>query len=137
MQSIKSKGKPEQREAGEQEALFQWAEIVSGIYPEMKLMYHTPNGGSRNSIEAAKLKAQGVKSGVPDICLPVARGTYHGLYIELKAGDNKASEKQKEWITALKEQGYFAEVITGWEQARKLITAYLKLPSYGRKANKE
>ena len=47
---------------------------------------------------AANLKKEGVKRGVPDICLPVSRGKYHGLYIEMKAGKNKPSKEQKEWI---------------------------------------
>ena len=71
-------------EAEEQAALFQWAEYQSGKYPELALMYHVPNGGSRNKAEAANLKRQGVKSGVPDVCLPVPRGNSHGAYIELK-----------------------------------------------------
>ena len=66
------------KEADEQEALFAWAEYQKGKYPELELMYHIPNGGSRNKAEAARLKAQGVKPGVPDICLPVPRGNIMG-----------------------------------------------------------
>ena len=113
------------REAQEQTALFNWAFYSKVKYPELDLMYHIPNGGSRNKIEAAHLKRQGVKSGVPDICLPVARGEWHGLYIELKAGKNKPTGNQKEWILRLREQGYAAEVAVGWIQAKELIEAYL------------
>lgn len=81
-----------QHEANEQEALFRWAAFVRGRFPEIDLLYHIPNGGSRNRLEAANLKRQGVKAGVPDLCLPVASGKYHGLYIELKYGKNKPSE---------------------------------------------
>lgn len=114
-----------QREAQEQTDLFNWAFYSKAKYPELDLMYHIPNGGSRNKIEAAHLKRQGVKSGVPDICLPVARGEWHGLYIELKAGKNKPTGNQKEWILRLREQGYAAEVAVGWLQAKELIEAYL------------
>ena len=75
---------PVPTEADEQIALFEWAALQSGRFPELTLLHHVPNGGSRNKIEAARLRAQGVKSGVPDLCLPVARGGNHGLYIELK-----------------------------------------------------
>lgn len=75
---------PAPTEAEEQTELFAWAELLRGRFPELRLLYHVPNGGSRNRIEAARLQAQGVKAGVPDLCLPVARGKYHGLYIELK-----------------------------------------------------
>lgn len=116
-----------QHEAAEQEALFDWAAFMSGRYPELEWLHHIPNGGSRNTIEAANLKRQGVKAGVPDLCLPVARGHFHGLYIELKYGSNKPSENQTRWISALRKQGYVAEVCYGWQQAVEVITEYLKL----------
>ena len=119
--------KPIQHEAMEQETLFEWADAMCVAYPELRLLYHIPNGGSRNPIEAANLKRQGVKAGVPDLCLPVARGKYHGLYIELKYGKNKPSEKQTEWLRALSEQGYAVKVCYGWEQAAKALKKYLEM----------
>lgn len=76
---------PVPTEAQEQMTLFSWAAMQSGKYPELNLLYHVPNGGSRHKAEAGRLRAEGVKAGVPDLCLPVARGQYHGLYIELIA----------------------------------------------------
>ena len=58
--------KPIQRESQIQSALFEWAAYNSGKYPELKLMFHIANGGRRDIIEAAHLKQQGVKSGVPE-----------------------------------------------------------------------
>ena len=75
-----------QHEANEQIKLFRWASFATAKYPCLTLLHHIPNGGSRNQLEARNLKLQGVKSGVPDICLPVPRGKYHGLYIEMKYG---------------------------------------------------
>lgn len=111
-------------EADEQTALFQWAALMRGRLPGIELMYHVPNGGSRHPAEAARLKAQGVKAGVPDICLPVPQGEKHGLYIELKAGKGKPTEKQKAWIAALREQGYAAGVCHGWRHAASVICRY-------------
>ena len=73
-------------EAQHQALLIKWTQLPSirEQYPELKLLHHIPNGGKRDSIEAKHLKIQGVKSGVPDLCLPVARKNYHALYIELK-----------------------------------------------------
>lgn len=113
-------------ESVEQTCLFRWAEFEKGAYPELSLMYHIPNGGSRNKIEAANLKKQGVKAGVPDICLPVSRSGYHGMYIELKAGNNKTTEKQDEWLEDLSEQGYYTTVCYGWAEASEVILKYLK-----------
>lgn len=120
---------PIPHEANEQEALFDWARLMRGKYPELDLLYHIPNGGSRNRLEAANLKRQGVKAGVPDLCLPVARGKYHGLYIEMKYGKNKTSENQNIWLKALAAQGYAAAVCYGWQEAQELITKYLELRS--------
>lgn len=119
--------KPIPHEGNEQEALFRWAAFVRGRFPEIDLLYHIPNGGSRNRLEAANLKQQGVKSGVPDLCLPVARGKYHGLYIEMKYGKNKTSENQRKWLTALQKQDYAVAVCYGWQEAQELITKYLEL----------
>lgn len=113
-------------EAREQEALFAWAEYMQTKYPELKWLYHVPNGGSRNKIEAVNLKRQGVKAGVPDLCLPVARKNYHGLYIEMKSAKGKVSEKQEEWIDALLKNGYLAIVCHSFTDASNLITQYLE-----------
>ncbi|MEE1054398.1 MAG: VRR-NUC domain-containing protein [Acutalibacteraceae bacterium] len=114
-------------ESGAQETLFNWIEWQLEKYPELELAFHIPNGGKRNAREAANLKRQGVKAGVPDICLPVARGGYHGLYIELKVGNNKPTEKQKEWQKKLNKQGYLSVVCYGWQQAVRTLTEYLEM----------
>lgn len=116
-----------QHEATEQMALFRWAAFARGKYPELDLLYHIPNGGSRNKIEAANLKRQGVKSGVPDLCLPVARGGWHGLYIELKYGKNKPTANQRAWMHALMLQGYAVAVCYGWQEAVEALTKYLEV----------
>ena len=99
-------------ESGHQEALFSWAAYRTGLMPELQYMYHVPNGGKRDKATAAVLKRQGVKAGVPDIMLPAARAGYHGLYIELKAGENTTTKKQKEWLEYLRQQGYYTVFIT-------------------------
>lgn len=92
----------------------------------LNLLYHVPNGGSRHKAEAGRLRAEGVKAGVPDLCLPVARGQYHGLYIELKRQrGGRTSDHQSEWLDALSAQGYKAALCYGWEQAAGTIIEYL------------
>lgn len=123
---------PVPTEEQEQITLFEWAELQSGKYPELKLLYHVPNGGSRNKAEAARLRAAGVKAGVPDLCLPVPRGGYHGLYIELKRQrGGRKSDLQEEWLTALKVQGHFCALCCGWELAAKTIIQYLGGEKHG------
>ena len=110
----------------EQEMLMQWARQTEIVYPELALLHHIPNGGKRNAAEAAHLKRLGVKAGVPDLCLPVPRGRFHGLYIELKAGKNRPTDAQRTWIDALSAQGYAAFVCYGAACAQKLIETYLQ-----------
>lgn len=114
-------------EAQEQTAIFQWAAMMEGRIPELRCLHHIPNGGSRNAIEARHLKEQGVKPGIPDIFLPVARGGYHGLYIEMKRRKGgRVSIEQKKMLLALRAQGYRVEVCRGWEEARDVICEYLR-----------
>lgn len=113
-------------EAQEQTTLFQWAGMMTGKWPELRLLHHIPNGGGRNPIEARRLKEQGVKAGIPDIFLPCARGGWHGLYIEMKRRKGgRVSIEQKKTIIALREQGYRVEVCEGWEKAREVIKEYM------------
>lgn len=70
---------------------------------------------------------------MPDICLPAARGKYHGLYIELKRRKGgKVSAQQREWLEALEEAGYRAIVCRGWDEARTEIERYLDEETEGK-----
>jgi hypothetical protein len=110
----------------EQVALFDWAKRLAGRMPELALLFAIPNGGKRSKAVAGKLKAEGVKAGVPDICLPVPRGSYHGLFIELKAKGGAASDSQRNWLRVLGSQNYCTRLCVGWEEARETIESYLR-----------
>ena len=114
-------------EDAEQRVIFQWAAMETAARPELGLLYAIPNGGKRAIKTAVALKKQGVKSGVPDMCLPVARGGYHGLYIELKrVKGSHISREQLQWMDALARQGYQCAICKGWEMARDVIIDYLR-----------
>ncbi len=118
---------PPPRESVEQKTLMQWARFNLTMHPELKLLYHIPNEGLRSYRTGRELKAQGMKSGVPDICLPVPRGKYAALYIELKRRKGgKVSDTQQEWISDLNKAGNRAVVCKGWEEAAEEIIKYLK-----------
>lgn len=118
-------------EHNEQKALFSWVFAAQQTRPELALMFAIPNGGARHVAVAAKLKAEGVKAGVPDVFLPVARGNWHGLWVELKFQGNgvakkgAVSDKQRQWLTALQAQGYQTAVCYGWHSAKETIENYL------------
>lgn len=85
-------------EASEQEAVITICKFMENRYPELKLLHHCPNGGKRDRVSAAVLKRQGVKAGVPDLHLPVPKGQYASLYIEMKYGDGRLQKEQKDFF---------------------------------------
>jgi hypothetical protein len=106
--------------------LFQWAaDHTTILRPELALLFAIPNGGKRDPKTAFRMQEEGVKSGVPDMFLPVARQGYHGLFIELKYGKNTTTERQDGWIERLTAQGYLAVVCYGWEAASRVLGEYL------------
>lgn len=132
---------PVATEHQEQAALFAWAAVAAPHLPALRLMFAIPNGAAlvgktlrpgggkavRVSFEALKLRAEGLKAGVPDVCLPVARSGCHGLYIEMKRlrGGTMAPE-QKRWLADLTGEGYRAVRCNGWIEARDEILRYLE-----------
>ncbi len=119
-------------EANHQAALFRWARMQEVMQPELKLLHAIPNGAyfGGSKWTGWRMKQEGLKPGVPDVCLPVPRGAYHGLYIELKNDKPKgyATQEQKIWLASLTEQGYATLVAYGWQEARMAIEGYLTGP---------
>ena len=115
-----------QEEHNEQVELFRWAGLAVGRHPELALLFAVPNGGRRDKVTGARLKAEGVKAGVPDVWLPVARCGFHGLVIELKAKSGRPSREQKAWLKALEEQGWLAVVCVGAAVAQRVLWQYLE-----------
>ena len=121
-------------EDAEQIALFEWARLAQGRHPELALLLHIPNGGSRHKLEAMKLKRLGVRPGVPDLFLPVPRHGLSGLWIEMKRealrpktpkGRGGVSDEQGWWLRELWKRGYQASVAWGFDEAREIIEGYL------------
>lgn len=124
-------------EHGQQAALFQWAALNIKQYPQLKWLFAVPNGFYSTPGQKAKMKAEGLKDGVPDVLLPVrSRWTmgsgwvefrYNGLAIEMKVGKNKTSKEQEEWIDHLENMNWQCHVCYSWEEARDKIMEYLNV----------
>jgi hypothetical protein len=124
-------------EHSEQVQVIEWARRWEFQYPELGLLFAIPNGaalashhdrrGRRFSPQASKLKAEGLRAGVPDLCLPIARQGFNGMFIELKVGYNIPSPEQARYLDALAEQNYYAAVCWGAEEAILAIQAYLQI----------
>lgn len=126
-----STGKPRlDREFQEQAALFSWVRNPATLrqYPELKLLSCSLNGVKLSKAQAGKAKAAGMLAGEHDVRLPVARGGYTCLSIEMKAGDNRPTEKQLEYGELLEAEGGYIRYCWTWIEAKEAIEAYLALP---------
>ena len=121
---------PDPLESWHQEQIFRMAELNKAEHPELVDLFAVPNGGFRHKATAVAMQRQGVKPGIPDLCLPVARGNWFGLYIELKRfREGVPSEEQKARLLRLQSAGYRAVVAYGWRIAWAEILRYLSLPA--------
>ena len=110
-----------------------WAGYRSIACHELSLLFHVPNEGKRSVITGSLLKKAGLRSGVPDLILPVPSKMngkkYHGLFIELKNGHKKPTENQMWWLENLSQQDYLTAVCESFESAVALISYYLDIES--------
>ena len=113
-------------ETTEQINLFNWAKRSESVLPELTLMYHVPNEGKRTNGNV--LKAMGLKSGVPDVVLPIPNNGFHGLYMEMKFGNNKPTKEQKAFMELLRKYGHKIAVCYSTQEAIDTILDYLQTP---------
>ena len=116
-------------EIGIQKAVIAWSQQpdIRQRWPELSMLYHIPNEGKRSGRYGQALHDAGLKRGVPDLHLPVPKGRYHGLFIELKTANGRPTEAQYWWLEHLKLQGYFAVVCRGYENTIRMLEWYLDL----------
>lgn len=106
-------------------AVIKWCMFQGGRQPELKRIFAIPNGGKRHKATAGRLKEEGVRPGVPDLFLPVARGGYHGLFIEMKEKGNGTTDLQEAELAKLEASGYCTRVCHGSEDAIKALEWYM------------
>lgn len=120
---------PRPTEHQEQVAVMAWAGYCEKTWPELSLLHAIPNAGAgAQRGQAGKMRAEGVKRGVPDLCLPVKRKAFSGLYIEMKRAGESCTVDQLAWGEALRAQGFKFEVAHGADIAIARLKAYLTLP---------
>lgn len=112
----------------QQAALIDWTnrQEIKEYYPLLQWLYAVPNGGDRAMAVAVKMKAEGVKKGVPDLFLPVPRKGYYGFYIEMKYGNGTTSREQKNFLNLADAHGYHTGIYRCWHDARDALIEYLE-----------
>jgi len=109
-----------------QATYFQWVRLQQRFYPELQLLFHIPNGGSRHILEAYKMKKMGVLAGIPDVFLAYANciNDWNGFFIEFKSEKGKLSKEQIIIHDKLRQAGYKVVV------CRSCIDAILETKKY-------
>ena len=113
----------------EQVALFNMLSFLANKYPVLHIIFAITNesygGGIANIRRGAAFKAMGRKRGVPDICIPIARNGYHGLWVEMKTKKGRQTKEQKWYEQQLMEQEYLYKVCRGFDDALRTICEYV------------
>ncbi len=118
-----NESKPKQQEHRLQVACLEWLRMA---YPNV-LCYAIPNGGQRTERAGKRLKEEGMTAGIPDLHIPLPRGAYASLYIEMKNGKKgRLSDQQKQLINLLQSYGNKVVVCRTIEDFIKEVTMYLQ-----------
>ena len=118
-------------EAEEQAAVIDWAWNVAPTLsmPSLRLIYAIPNGAwlKNGGYQAVRLKAEGLKAGMPDLCLPISRLGFNALYIEMKKRGGKwtLTGEQLGRAKELTGQGNLVALCQGSNAAIDLLLRYI------------
>lgn len=94
-------------------------------YPNL-IIFAIPNGGSRNVIEAARLKREGVLAGVADLMILKPNESYYGLFIEMKIGKGRQSESQISFEMYCIHHNYRYTIARSLDEFINIVENYLK-----------
>jgi hypothetical protein len=108
-------------EHAEQSAFMTWCLKT----PELENAFAIPNAGKRGYALANYMRAEGMRRGVPDVFIPVARGGFYGLFIEFKRRGRRPDEAQQEWAQRLNKAGYLVELAYSCDEGIKITQAYM------------
>jgi hypothetical protein len=128
LKPLRTKKRNAQPESVDQEKVIKWARDNEKNYPFLWMLHSSLNGVKLSKSQAGKAKASGMLSGVPDLFLPVPRGKYHGLYIEMKSAKGRIMPSQSRYLKAVSDFGYSAVVCYSAIEAIKTIENYYFVP---------
>lgn len=107
-------------------ACIEYARSLEPIHPVVAWLFHPANGGKRPKGVAGRLKAMGVKKGVPDLLLNFGNGRWRGLAIEMKWGKNNTTLEQNEWLSRYQAEGYLIGICWSLGDFMQLMDCYLE-----------
>lgn len=92
----------------------------------LALLYAVRNGFGGVAAKAKAIR-EGLNAGIPDLCLPVSRGPFIGLYIEMKRQGGAVSETQDDKIERLRAEGHQVVVCYSAKDAIEVLKNYLSM----------
>lgn len=124
------RAKRKQSESASQQALIKWWATACHEFrlPEETLMAF-PLQGARSARNGARMKAEGMRRGTPDVLLAIPRGDCCALWIEMKSTIGYLRPEQKKMLAMLTEHGAATVVCRSTEEAIKAVTGYLLMPN--------
>ena len=114
-------------ESHHQQALILWARMSRQSSPELEHLIAIPNGAHTTPKNRMRLVREGLVAGVSDLFLPVPRGGYSGLWLEMKSKKGKLRGAQSDWLEAMRKYGHAVHVVYDWDDGRKILQEYLRL----------
>lgn len=118
--------KPTASEHQIQSAFFKLVTLYEIKYPQLKLLFAVPNAAKRSMALAAMLKAEGMRSGIPDIMFPFANKSHNGLALEFKSAIGKPTANQSEYLSLLEKHNWQCHIVNDSEKALKILLTYLE-----------
>lgn len=113
----------------QQQLLLWWDMVCTAYDAKPNELMHIPNG-LISQASMRKVKSLGVRRGYPDLFMPIPKGSYHGLFLELKAPDidvaRGLSPDQKKVLKQLRDRGYMVATANCLSDATRVIIAYLE-----------
>ncbi len=108
----------------EQVRFVRWLDWYGERTKRPLLYFAVPNGGERSKSTAGKLKAEGVRAGVPDIVIALPEG--RTLWIEMKVRNGgRVSPEQREFHRNLEARGHSVYVARGAREAAEIVKKHL------------
>ena len=89
-------------------------------------VFAIPNGGRRDAVTGAKLKAEGVSAGVADMIILFPLGNV--LFVEVKTAKGRQSPEQKAFQERVESLGFNYVIWRSVEDAEKFLNSTLSLP---------
>lgn len=115
------------RESTLQCAIIKWARVHSKIEPRLETLYSIPNGAHTGRIKGLRLVREGLKKGMPDLCLPIkGAGGAHNLFLEVKLENTYPTRSQKECHKLLTNHGNHVVIVRSLDQAIDSFARHLR-----------